>query len=229
MNDIEKKKFEMYGNVLSLLTKYINLSLGPVSFMMAKLKRTVEEIEQLEKRASLSFPDGAIESAARRDNLITDLASVSSALSSYSRHSGNADLKEGTRFSQSGLMHLSDDELLKKAEALRLLALRYIAELRRLGITVSLLHNLGLKIEYFRKALDKKVSVQALEFAGRRQMSDLFLIADQILENTDKLVDPLAEEFEEFYVDYISTRDFENRDGRKAALLGLEEDEARDN
>lgn len=224
MNDIEKKKFEMYGNVLSLLTKYIDLSLGPVSFLMAKLRKIVEEIEQLDKRAFSGLPDEAIENKARRDNLIADLACVSSALLIYSRHSGNAELKEGARFNQSNLMHLPDDELLKKAEALRLLALRYIAELRRLGITVSLVHNLGLKIEYFRRSLDKRVLASKSEFISR-QMSDLFLIADQILENTDKLVGPLAGEFEEFYGEYISTRDFENRDGRKTALLGLEEDE----
>ncbi|HEX2866286.1 MAG TPA: hypothetical protein VHO03_04550 [Ignavibacteriales bacterium] len=225
MNELEKKKFTMYGNVLSLLAKYIDLSLGPVPFLMAKLRRTVEEIERLDRRAFLGNPDWAIENKARRDNLIADLACVSSALFNYSRHSGSTELKEGTKLNQSNLMHLPDDELLNKAEALRLLALRNIAELRRLGITVSLVHNLGLKIEYFRRSQDKRVSAPKAEFSAR-QMSDLFLIADQVLENTDKLVGSLAGEFEEFYGEYISTRDFENREGRKTITLpGLEEDE----
>ncbi|HEX2962025.1 MAG TPA: hypothetical protein VHO43_09565 [Ignavibacteriales bacterium] len=229
MNDIEKKKYGMYEDVLNLLTRNIDLSLGlgPAAFLMTRLRRVMDEIEQTDKDTSSIVLDAAAENAAGRDGLLADLAAVSSALFNFSRQSGNVELRDRTRYNQSYLMRLSDLELLNKAEALRMLALKYVAEIRRMGITPNTIHNLGLKIEYFRRSLEKRVlsSGAVLE---NRQMSELFSIADGILESTDKLIDPLSGDFEEFYEKYVYLRDFENQDGRKA-LWGLEEDERANN
>ncbi|MGE5432525.1 MAG: hypothetical protein ACM3QX_15690 [Syntrophomonadaceae bacterium] len=225
MNDIEKKKYGMYGDVLSLLTRNVDLSLslGPVSFLMTRLRRTMDEIEQADKDAPAEILDLTVEAIAGREGLAADLAVVSTALFNFSRQSGNVELKDKARYNQSYLMRLSDSELLHKAEALRILALRYVSEIRRMGVTPNIIHNLGLKIEYFRRSVEKRILNSGTDLQSRR-LSELFLIADGILEGTDKLIDPLSGDFGEFYAEYICARDFENRDGRKA-LTGLEEDE----
>ncbi|MGE5352189.1 MAG: hypothetical protein ACM3P0_08895 [Acidobacteriota bacterium] len=229
MNEIEKKKYGMYEDVLNLLTRNIDLSLGlgPAALLMTRLRRVMDEIEQTDKDASAEVLDLRVESTAGRDGLIADLASVSLALFNFSRQSGNVELRDRTRYNASYLMRLSDSELLHKAEALRIQALKYIAEIRRMGLTPNTIHNLGLKIEYFRRSLERKVFSSGAVLESR-QMSELFSIADAILESTDKLIDPLSGDFEEFYEKYICLRDFENQDGRKA-FQGLEEDERANN
>lgn len=225
MNEIQKKKLKMYGDVLNLLADHINLSLnlGAVSFLMSRLRRTMDEIEQTDKDAAAKVQDMSLEYTSGRDGLIADLASVSSALFNFAKQSGNVELRDRARYNQSYLLRLSDSELLNKAEMLRMLSLKYISEIRRMGVTPSLIHNVGLKIEYFRRSLERKVlnSGAVLE---NRQISELFSAADQTLEYIDKLIDPVSGDLEVLYGEYVSLRNFTSQTGPKA-LLDLEEDE----
>lgn len=229
MTDIEKIKFGMYGEVLNLLGKNIDvtLSIKPVSVLMTKLGRIVDEIERIDKVQPRELIGKTAEVSFRREHLLNDLINVSSALFNYARQTGSIELRDGSRVNPAGLLHLKDEEILLKAEALRMLALKYVPELRRMGITPNALHNMGLKIEYFRRSLESRDFYSGEVCAGKG-LSELFSDADQVLENADYLIEPLSDEFEEFYDEYIAVRDLEGR-GERKALLDLKEDEDANN
>ncbi|MGE5399231.1 MAG: hypothetical protein ACM3S2_02445 [Ignavibacteriales bacterium] len=225
MNDIEKKKMGMYEAVLGLLAENKDITSGIRSFSsnIIKLRKVMDEIRRKEKELSSEILEKTIINANRKDDLLVALVPVTSALFNFARQTNNVELREKTRLTQSHFIRLLDAELTNKAEAIRILALKHIVELKKFGITTNSIHNLGIKIEYFRNSLNNKIA-SLISSDTVMQMNNLFGDADNILTQMDKFVEMVNDEYEEFYDEYIYTRDLENQDESKE-LIELDEDE----
>jgi hypothetical protein len=118
MNEIEKKKFGMYRDVLSLLTKHteVCVKLEAVAFLIAKLRKTMDEIEQADRNVTTQEAlDLTIEGRAGKESLTADLRCIAQSLFNYSRQSAILELKDSAKYTQSYFLHLPDAEFLSKA------------------------------------------------------------------------------------------------------------------
>lgn len=226
MNDVEKKKLGMYESVLTLLAENKDITTTVRSFnsTISKLRKAMDEIRRTEKALSSEILDKTILNARAKDNLITALVPVISALFNYARQTNNLELREKTRFTQSHLVRMLDSELIKKAEGIYLLAEKFMAMARIPGLNNRTLAELSDKTGAFRNTLAKKVS-SLIDSTTVMFMNDLFNNADAIMTQMDKFVEQLTEEYEEFYDEYIYARDLENQDQVKAMMELEEEDE----
>ncbi|HEX2866738.1 MAG TPA: hypothetical protein VHO03_06835 [Ignavibacteriales bacterium] len=226
MNDVEKKKLGMYESVLTLLAENKDITTTVRSFnsTITKLRRAMDEIRRTEKALSSEILDKTILNARAKDNLITAVVPVISALFNYARQTNNIELREKTRFTQSHLVRMLDSELIKKAEGTYLLAEKYMSMARIPGLNNRALAELSDKTGVFRNTLANKVS-SLIDSSTVMFMNDLFNNADAIMTQMDKFVEQLTEEYEEFYDEYIYARDLENQDQVKAMMELEEEDE----
>lgn len=226
MNDVEKKKLGMYESVLTLLAENKDITSTVRSFnsTITKLRKAMDEIRRTEKALSSEILDKTILNARAKDNLITALVPVVSALFNYARQTNNIELREKTRFTQSHLVRMLESELIKKAEGIYLLAEKYISMARIPGLNNRTLAELSDQTDAFRNTLAKKIS-SLIDSTTVMFMNDLFNNADNILTVMDTFVEQLPEEYEEFYDEYIYARDLENQDQVKAMMELEEEDE----
>ncbi|MCU7496559.1 MAG: hypothetical protein HF314_16810 [Ignavibacteria bacterium] len=225
MNDVEKKKLGMYESVLTLLAENKDITSTVRSFnsTITKLRKAMDEIRRTEKALSSEILDKTILNARAKDNLITALVPVISALFNYARQTNNIELREKTRFTQSHLIRMLDSELIKKAEGTHLLAGKFMAMARIPGLNNRTLAQLSDETEAFKNTLANKVS-SLISSSTVMFMNDLFNNADAIMTQMDKFVEQLTDEYEEFYDEYIYARDLENQDQVKA-MMELEEEE----
>ncbi|MGE5430390.1 MAG: hypothetical protein ACM3QX_04910 [Syntrophomonadaceae bacterium] len=226
MNDVEKKKLGMYESVLTLLAENKDITTTVRSFnsTITKLRRAMDEIRRTEKALSSEILDKTILNARAKDNLITALVPVISALFNYARQTSNIELREKTRFTQSHLVRMLESELINKAEGAYLLAEKYMSMARIPGLNNKTLADLSANTGIFRNTLANKVS-SLIDSTTVIFMNDLFNNADNILAQMDKFVEQLPDEYEEFYDEYIYARDLENQDQVKAMMELEEEDE----
>lgn len=212
MNDIERKKLAMYESIVSYLLENRDIlsTVRGFSWSLTKLRRVIDEIELKEKEISSQTLEKTIQTSKAREELILKLTPMVTSMFTYSKQIGDVYLKEKSRCTQSFLVRLRDSELIDKSNALRQLAGRHIDGLKGFGITKNFLNELEINIEQFKKSLENKIT-SFISSDAVESLRKLFEYADRILmEQMDKFVEQLDEEYEEFYEDYLLIRAMEN-------------------
>lgn len=225
MHDKEKQKLSMYEAVISLLAdnKDITAGIRALSYQANKLRKVVDEIKKMEKVLSSETLEKAVINAQAKDELIFTLVPVATALFNYAKEINDIALKAKVRSGYSYFIRLRDLELIDKSIAIRKLAEKHLPEVRKFNITIESLETLQTKTESFKDTLDNKIST-FISSDSVLAMNDLFVQADGIVNLIDRYVEVLSGSFEEFYEEYLYTRDVDNQDQRKE-LMELEEDE----
>lgn len=229
MNDFEKQKLGMYESVLTLLSenKDIVTTVRSFSSNITKLRRAMDEIRRVDKELSSEILDKTIQNAKAKDELIIFLEPVTSALFNFARKTDNFTLKEKTRLTKSQFVRMLDKDLMSKAELIRELGEANLAHLRKFGVRQHDIEALAERLGVFRSTFDNKVS-SLISSSTVVFLSDLFAKADDILTVMDAFVESLEDEFEEFYDEYLESRDLSNQDQKKALMELEEEDEIED-
>jgi hypothetical protein len=194
-----------------------------VPVINASKDRVMDEIRILDKKVSSEILDRTITNSKAKDELITQLAPVITALFNFAKETNNLALKEKTRVTKSHLYRMLDKELIDRSEGVRLISFTHIMHLSKFGIRPSDVHCLNDKLSVFKNTLDNKVS-SLISSTKVMMLSDLFRKADGIMAILDQFVESLEEEFTEFYEEYYEARDIENQDLKKQ-LMALDDDE----
>ncbi|MDP4175264.1 MAG: hypothetical protein Q8933_14920 [Bacteroidota bacterium] len=229
MNDFEKQKLGMYESVLTLLSenKDIVTTVRSFSSNITKLRRAMDEIRRVDRELSSEILDKTIQNAKAKDELIIFLEPVTTALFNFARKTDNFTLKEKTRLTKSQFVRMLDKDLMYKAELIRELGEANLAQLRKFGVRQHDIEALAERLGIFRNTFDNKVS-SLISSSTVVFLSDLFAKADEILTVMDAFVESLEDEYEEFYDEYLESRDLSNQDQKKALMELEEEDEIED-
>jgi hypothetical protein len=224
MNDFEKQKLGMYESVLTLLSENRDIvsSVRAFTSNSFKLRKVMDEIRRLDRELSSEILNKTIQNANAKEELIVALTPVTSALFNLAKDTNDLKLKEKTRLTKSHLVRMLDKDLMDNAEAIRLLALAYVVQLKKFGISPSNVHLLTDKLAFFKNTLENKVT-SLISSSTVLMLSDLFKKADGILTVMDMFVESLEDEYEEFYEEYIDARDIENQDLKKSIMDEEEE------
>lgn len=226
MSENEQKQLDMYEAVLLLLSenKDIISQMPSFNWAISKLKKVIDEIKREDKVISHETFEITIKTSNIKDNLIFGLVPVVSAVFQYARSSNNLALKEKTRFTQSHFVRMLDKELIERAEVILPIAYKNLAHLGKYGISKKTLEDLGTRIQDFKNILDNKLA-SLISTSALTPLTELFNEADKILSKyMDVYAENLVEEYEEFYDDYLWTRNVENLDDKKA-LMELEDED----
>lgn len=225
MSDHEQNKLSMFESVISYLGENRDITSNVRSFSWAinKLRKVMDEIRRKEKVLSSDILGKTIQSAKVKDELVFTLIPISTALFNYAKEVDDIALKAKVKAGQSYFVRLRDTELLDKSEMLRLIGLNILPQLKKYGISLNTFHNLKLKIEEFRNALNNKV-VSLISSSTVMEMNELFLDAEKYLKQMDVNVEALGDDFPEFYDEYLEVRALENYDAKKS-LMELENEE----
>ncbi|MGE5401710.1 MAG: hypothetical protein ACM3S2_15020 [Ignavibacteriales bacterium] len=226
MSDNEQNKLDMYEAVLTLLADNREIITGIPQLQSAinKLRKTIDEIRREDKAISAETFEMTIQTSKLKENLIFSLVPVTCALFSFARETGNIQLKEKTRMTQSHFVRLLDKDLLDKAEVIRLLAKIHLHKLKKYGITGEVLNDLRAKANEFRNSLDNKVA-SFISSSNLTPIKELFHDADKIMaKHMDIGVETVSSTYPEFYDEYLWTRDIENQDEIKV-LMEIEDEE----
>lgn len=229
MSDYEQNKLSMFESVISYLNENRDITSNIRSFSWAinKLRKVMDEIRRKEKVLSSDILEKTIQSAKVKDELVFSLVPIAAALFNYAKEIDDVALKAKVKVGQSYFVRLRDAELLDKSEMLRLIGINILPQLKKYGITLSTFHNLKLKIEEFRNALNNKV-VSLISSSTVIEMNELFLEAEKYLKQMDSNVEILGDDFIEFYDEYLEVRALENYDAKKSLMELENEDEGED-
>lgn len=227
MSDNEKNRLSMYETVIMYLleNKDIISVNRSFSYAITKLRKTIDEIKIKDRELSSDTLEKTILTYNAKDELVFALVPVTAALYNFAKESGNLELKEKCRMSQSTLVRLRDNELLNKSIAMHHFAVNFLTRLGKYGIKKNVLQELNNKIEKFRDALDNKI-VTFVSSNAVLALNASFQDAENILNNQlDKLMEPLNDEYEEFYDDYLSIRSMEYVEEYEDESLEIENEE----
>lgn len=226
MSENEQNKIDMYEAVLSLLAENKDIISGIPSFNWAisKLRKAIDEIKREDKMISSETFNMTIQTSKIKDELIFNLVPIASALFNFAKATNNLPLKEKTRFTQSHFVRMLDKELIEKADLLILLAEKNIGKLKSYHVSNASINNVKGILSTFKSSLDSKIA-SLISTSALTPLTELFNESDKILSKyLDIYMENLMAENEEFYDEYLWTRDTENLDDKKA-LMELEEDE----
>jgi hypothetical protein len=141
------------------------------------------------------------------DELTSILLPVAAGLFVYAKKQNDTELKEKAKVTESGLFLMRDTELAGKGEEIANLAAKYTADLPIAGITEKMISDLKSKSDAYRVALGSRESSVAERIGARTSMQDLFVKADDILEEE---IDPAMELVRgsntQFYNEYFAAR-----------------------
>lgn len=226
MSENEQNKLDMYEAVLTLLgeNKDIISTIPAFNWAISKLRKTIDEIKREDKMISAETFNMTIQTSKIKDELIFTLVPVASALFNFAKSTNNLALKEKTRYTQSHFVRMLDKELIEKADMLLLFADKYLPKLKNYHINADTLKKLSAVQSTFKSSLGNKIA-SLISTSALTPLTELFNEADKILSKyMDVYIENLIDEYEEFYDEYLWTRDVQNLDDKKA-LMELEEEE----
>lgn len=226
MSENEQNKLDMYEAVLTLLgeNKDIISTIPAFNWAISKLRKTIDEIKREDKMISAETFNMTIQTSKIKDELIFTLVPVASALFNFAKSTNNLALKEKTRYTQSHFVRMLDKELIEKADMLLLFADKYLPKLKNYHINADTLKKLSAVQTTFKSSLGNKIA-SLISTSALTPLTELFNEADKILSKyMDVYIENLIDEYEEFYDEYLWTRDVQNLDDKKA-LMELEEEE----
>jgi hypothetical protein len=209
MTKIEKNKFSMYLSTESILDNYQTdiTSRQMLKESADKFTNITKEIREKDnkylnvKKGSTAGKDSA------KDALIEELMVKVGALHILARKLGDDNLKEITDVTRSDLRELRDPELLLKAGMIHEHFKDYIEDLKKNGITDQSLIELEKAVSNYEDAINKKDAKQAESKTSRKDLSELFELADDILKNElDRSMEFVKKDNPEFYKNYKSAR-----------------------
>lgn len=227
MGDNEKSKLTMYETVITYLLENrdiisINRSF---SYTISKLRKAIDDIKGRDRELSSDTMEKTLFAYKLKDELILTLVPITSALYTIARETANIELKEKTRVAQSYFVRLRDMELVHISLAIHQLAVRHANRLGKHNISKNMVRDLNNKIEMFRDALDNKI-ITFVSSNAALSLQSAFQDAEDILVNQlDKLMEPLSDEYEEFYDDYLAIRSNEYFEDLEDERLEMEVDE----
>ncbi|MEI7811997.1 MAG: hypothetical protein WCJ01_06165 [Ignavibacteria bacterium] len=217
MTENEKIKLDMYESVLTLFAEnsdiisHARVLRNPI----AKLKNIIDEIRKKDHQISSKTFEITIQTEKIKNDLIFNLVSVASALFLFARKNGNIFLKEKTRISHSYLDRILDRELIGTANVLITLADQNFYNLKKFNIKRQTLATLSEQVALFKNSLNNKIA-SLTATSELTPLKDLFDEADRVFsKHIDVHMENLISTNEDFYDDYIWTRNIENLDKKR--------------
>ena len=229
MSENENNKLLMYELIITYLLENNDIISYNPSFSdaISKLKEAINEIKFKDIELSSDVLGKTVLANKAKEDLIFTITPVTTSLFNFAKEINNIELKVKTRLTLSHYARLRDVELLEQSLAIMHFAKKNLNGLMKYGITKNSIQALSIKILIYKNALNKKL----ITFASNKttlSLSDSFTKAENVLINQmDKLVEPLNLEYEEFYNDYLSIRSMKyfEEDGEEEYSLEEEVEE----
>lgn len=205
----ETNKSNSYKAVIAVAESNATLIADLPAFGLAltALKKVVSEIDAVDK-LFITATDGKTASKSNaEDDLLEEIMPVKSALYAYSLSVKDEELKALTLDSEWDLKKMRDADFVKKAELIKKEAAAKLPELEPYKITEANLTELQEKINAFSEALNGKDTGFANRSALRKELTEKFDAADEILEHQlDNLIELVRKTDKLFYDKYYSAR-----------------------
>jgi hypothetical protein len=211
MSENEKNKLLMYETVITYLQENKDIISTYPSFpdALSKLKKAINEIKIKDIELTSNVLGKTIFVNSAKEDLIFTIIPITISIYNFAKEKNNIELKEKTRLTQSYYTRLRNIELVEQSLAIEHFTKKYLHGLIKYGITKNSVLELNTKILKFKNALNTFNNNLITLSSNSKTISliDQFAEADNVMVNQiDKLVEPLNLENEEFYKDYLAIR-----------------------
>ena len=209
MNKQLENRLTMYEGLLSLLQSNMDKinAVGGFAEAVNELSGVIGEVKAKSAEVDKATVGKTTGKYDAEDALVSELIPVCSALYVYGRKQNNPEIKERVDISESKLRKMRDTELAAYGVAIADLATVSSRGLAGYGITEDKIDSLRAKAQAYNTAIGVKESSVADRKGARGTMSDLFVKADDILnEELDRFMELLRPTETELYNKYFSAR-----------------------
>lgn len=208
MKTLESYRLNRYDSIARVLTenRAVVAHSRELSFSTSKLCKIIEDIRRKQKEFSLQLQSGHQRVLKLKDELTMILSAVAMALSALGKETENTELKNASKISRKELFSMNDDLLIAKALSIYSLAERYGRELKEYNISRNSLQFLKSRTGEFKYALNENRAKHCFLNYSVIKLDELFMQADEVLENIDGFVEVLSTSYSEFSRDYLNIR-----------------------
>ncbi|MCU7490299.1 MAG: hypothetical protein HF300_00445 [Ignavibacteria bacterium] len=208
MKTLESYRLNRYDSIARVLTenRAVVAHSRELSFSTSKLCKIIEDIRRKQKEFSLQLQSGHQRVLKLKDELTMILSAVAMALSALGKETENTELMNASKISRKELFSMNDDLLIAKALSIYNLAERYCRELKEYNISRNSLQFLKSRTGEFRYALNENWAKHCFLNYSVIKLDELFMQADEVLENIDGFVEVLSTSYSEFSRDYLNIR-----------------------
>lgn len=208
MKTLESYRLNRYDSIARVLTenRAVVAHSRELSFSTSKLCKIIEDIRRKQKEFSLQLQSGHQRVLKLKDELTMILSAVAMALSALGKETENTELMNASKISRKELFSMNDDLLIAKALSIYNLAERYCRELKEYNISRNSLQFLKSRTGEFKYALNENRAKHCFLNYSVIKLDELFMQADEVLENIDGFVEVLSTSYSEFSRDYLNIR-----------------------
>ncbi|MGE5354071.1 MAG: hypothetical protein ACM3P0_18440 [Acidobacteriota bacterium] len=208
MKTLERHRLNRYDSIARVLVenRAVVAHSRELSFSTSKLCKIIEDIRKKQQEFNFQLQSGHQKILKLKDELIMILSAVGMALSSFSKDTGNIELKNASKIGRKELLSTNEDLLIAKAVSIYNLAERYCRELKEYNVSRSGLQFLKSKTGEFKQALDENRAKYCFLNYSVIKLDELFTQADEVLDNIDGFVEVLSSSHLEFSRDYLNIR-----------------------
>ncbi|MCU7523186.1 MAG: hypothetical protein HF308_01840 [Ignavibacteria bacterium] len=208
MKTLERYRLNRYDSIARVLTenRAVVAHSRELSFSTSKLCKIIEDIRRKQKEFGLQLQSGHQRVLKLKDELIMILSAVAMALATFGKETENTELKNASKISRKELFSMNDDLLIAKALSIYNLAERYCRELKEYNISRNSLQFLKSRTGEFKYALNENRAKHCFLNYSVIKLDELFMQADEVLENIDGFVEVLSTSYSEFSRDYLNIR-----------------------
>ncbi|MCU7497703.1 MAG: hypothetical protein HF309_00425 [Ignavibacteria bacterium] len=208
MKTLESYRLNRYDSIARVLTenRAVVAHSRELSFSTSKLCKIIEDIRRKQKEFGLQLQSGHQRVLKLKDELIMILSAVAMALATFGKETENTELKNASKISRKELFSMNDDLLIAKALSIYNLAERYCRELKEYNISRNSLQFLKSRTGEFKYALNENRAKHCFLNYSVIKLDELFMQADEVLENIDGFVEVLSTSYSEFSRDYLNIR-----------------------
>ncbi|MGE5440446.1 MAG: hypothetical protein ACM3UR_11360 [Bacteroidota bacterium] len=208
MKTLERYRLNRYDSIARVLTenRAVVAHSRELSFSTSKLCKIIEDIRRKQKEFGLQLQSGHQRVLKLKDELIMILSAVAMALATFGKETENTELKNASKISRKELFSMNEDLLIAKALSIYSLAERYGRELKEYNISRNSLQFLKSRTGEFKYALNENRAKHCFLNYSVIKLDELFMQADEVLENIDGFVEVLSTSYSEFSRDYLNIR-----------------------
>lgn len=209
----ETNKRNMYGSVTAVADSNVTLisELPVFATAVTGLKEIVTQIDAVDSKYLTAAGGKTQTKKNAEDELLADLMPVKSGLYALGITSNNEELKALCGESEWTLKKMRDPDFLAKAKIIKAEAAARIMELAPYKITEAMLTELQEKIEAFEEALSGKDTSFTSRSALRKELSEKFDAADEIIEHQlDTMIELVKKSQPLFYDQYFAARNIKD-------------------
>lgn len=172
-----------------------------------KLNTLVEQIDEVNEKYLLAVGGKTEAKNLAEEKLLEEVMPIKSGLYALGIAGGNEELKALAAGSESSLKKMRDGDFLGKCKVIKKEAVTRLADLALYKITESMLTELQERIDEFEETLNSKDSGLTNRSALRKEMSQKFDAADEIIEHElDTMMELVKKSEPLFYDQYQAAR-----------------------